>query len=54
MSIFAPVKANIEVPNSLEYLFVIEPTINVVLKNGDVSLSSASVSLDSLILIRLS
>ena len=54
MSIFEPIKAKIEVPNSLEYLFVIEPAINEVSKKGDVSLSSASVSFGSLILIKFS
>jgi len=52
MSIFEPIKANIEVPNSREYLFVTYPAITEVSKNGEVSLSSFSVSFDCLILIR--
>ncbi len=54
MSILEPIKANMEVPNSLENLFVIEPAIDDVSKKGEVSLSSKSVSFDSLILIKFS
>ena len=45
MSIFEPTKTNIAAPNSLEYLFVIEPPKNEVWKKDDVSLSSVSVFL---------
>ena len=52
MSILAPVKANIEVPNSRAYLLVIEPAINEVSKKGEVSSSSKFESSSSLTLIK--